>query len=526
MNLPPHKPRVTVGRARAACWVLCAFMMHLAFGGVSSWALPVAGDDPPAEPGPGDQVTLDEASQIKRDAERAFLSAFKENDFASAEDALLRWLGVDPRNFVPWYNLACVLSLQGKVEQAERMLTKAVTVGFSDRHTLENDPHIEALRSTETYKAIVEGWDRIITAQVEANLAVAKSRYTEGYTFEREESMRLAYVSAFDSVRMGQARAEIARLDRWWKQHVLPEEEPWRSGPRNVQHAWVMVLLPNARDFREWAAEKYGAAWERIGGEYSHDLKRLISKDLGSTLRHEYWHVLHWRHMDSLGQRHPAWIMEGLCSLVEDVADGPDGRMKPLPSWRTNQAKRLARLGSLMPLDVFFELQQSQFVRTRPLAQYAQARALFMYLYDQGKLREWYTTYVKNYREDRTGRLAFELTFEKGLRDIQRDLTVWLRGLPEVAESVTRGMAVLPVELESGASWTGGGLRIISYPFERQAGGLKFGDVVTSINGQSLHDLYDYARVLADLTPGQEVEVSYVRRGEHATTRLRLSRQR
>lgn len=488
--------------------------------------LPPGQTDTDIEPGPGDEVSLDDAAKIKMRAEKDFLAAFKAEDFPGAEDALLRWLGVDPQNFVPWYNMACVLSLQGKLAEAERMLTKAVTVGFADRHMLENDPHLSALRTTETYLAIIEGWDRIITAQVERQLEAAKKKYTVGYTIERDESTRLAFVSAFDPVRMGWAKAEITRLDRWWNELVLPDEGRWRHGPQRRQQVWVMLLLPNADDFREWAQGKYGGAWERIGGEYSHDQKRLVSKDLGSTLRHEYWHVLHWRHMDALGQRHSAWIMEGLCSLVEDVESDPDGGMNALPSWRTNQAKRLASLGRLMPLDVFFELQQSQFIRTRPLAQYAQGRSLFMFLHDRGKLKEWYSTYVRHYQEDRTGKLAFELTFQKDLKEIQRDVIKWLKDVPEVAEQIRPGMATLPFEVEPGAAWTGGGLRINSFPFERQSGGLKFGDVVTSIGGEQVHDLYDYARILSGLTPGQDVDVGYVRQGEHATTSLKLGRQR
>ncbi len=523
--------------------LVCGVLLAQTLAGVLAFAAPVQPPNaslrsPPAppgdesafepEPGPGDEVTLDDAAKIKRGAEQAFIAAFKAQDYAAAEDALLQWLGVDAQNFVPWYNMACVLSLQGKVPEAERMLTKAVTIGFADRRMLENDPHLNALRSTETYQAIVEGWDRIIKAQVESQLAAAKAKYTveAGYVVERDEQTRLAFVSAFDARRMKQARSEIARLDRWWSTLVLPQDERWRFGERKAEQVWVMLLLPNAADFREWAQGKYGSAWERIGGEYSHDQKRLISKDLGSTLRHEYWHVLHWRHMEALGQRHPAWIMEGLCSLVEDVDNGIDGGMLALPSWRTNQAKRLSRLGRLMPLDVFFELEQSRFVRTRPLAQYAQGRALFMFLHERGKLKQWYTTYVKNYQEDRTGRLAFELTFENDLKAVQRDLAMWLKNLPEVAETVRSGMAVLPVELETGSGWTGGGLRIISFPYERQAGGLKFGDVVTAINGQDLSDFYDYARILDALRPGQEVELAYERRGEHATTSLKLATQR
>src|SRR5690606_4580755 len=130
---------------------------------------------------------------------------------------------------------------------------------------------------------------------------------------------------------------------------------------------WVTVVLPARVDYARWALRRFGEGWERIGGQYSHDNKLLVAMDLGSTLRHEYWHVLHWRDQDRRGQRHPIWIMEGLCSLPEDLEPTATGDFKPAPSWRTNMARRLARAGGLMPWEVMFSLDPQRFTRSRPL---------------------------------------------------------------------------------------------------------------------------------------------------------------
>src|SRR6185369_8534018 len=114
---------------------------------------------------------------------------------------------------------------------------------------------------------------------------------------------------------------------------------------------------------------------------------------------HEFWHIMHWRDMDARAQQHPIWIMEGLCSLVEDVDTGPNGGMIPKPSWRTNMVRRLAKGGSLIPLEVLFATGYKTFMNDRPLAYYGESRALFLYLHQRGKLKDWYTFYTAAFKE-------------------------------------------------------------------------------------------------------------------------------
>ncbi len=446
----------------------------------------------------------------------------------AAQDALLKWIALDGRNFVPYYNLACVLAKQGRIPEAERMLESAVTRGFADRLKLETDPDLEPLRETQTYKAIIAGWEQIVSAQVQNRLKIAHERYpaSRGYTHEQDDAARIAYVSAFDDTLFAEAKGEIARLNQSWQTQVLPDKEPWRNGSAPPAEPWVIVLLPTRDDYRAWAQGSYGDMWERIGGEYDHDQRRLIAMDLGSTLRHEYWHVLHWRHMERLGQRHPAWVMEGLCSLVEDVKEGPAGEMVPVPSWRTNMTKRAAKLGGLMPLETLFALDPAKFLRNRPLAQYAHARSLFMYLASKGLLRTWYSAYVENYKEDRTGKAAFEIVLKKPIKEIDKDFRQWLKQLPDVAVDIRPGMANLPFVVDAGA---GEGVVVASIPGAR-GNGIKARDVITALNGRPVRDLYDYARLLSEFQPGVSIDVAYKRPmakgdAEHRTAKVLLIRQ-
>lgn len=464
----------------------------------------------PASDVPASEERLTKGQEIEQLRKR-FLDAFKAKQFDAAEEALLRWIALDGRDFVPYYNMACTAAQQGNVDVGERMLQAAVIRGFGDRVKLVSDPDLEPLRSGETYKAILEGWDRIITASVERRLSDLETKYTKakGYVYERDEADRLAFVSAFEPGSFKEAKDLLARLTMWWDTQVLPKDEPWRSGqsPSRGGEPWVIVILPTRPDFQAWAQDAYGGMWERIGGEYAHDERRLIAMDLGSTLRHEYWHVLHWRHMERLGQRHPAWIMEGLCSLVEDVEIGPEGQAVFIPSWRTNITKKAARSGGLMPLEALFALDPGTFLRNRPLAQYAHARSLFLFLASKNKLRDWYTLYVENYTQDPTGRVAFEKLFGKPIKEVDKDFRAWLRSLPDTAVEIRPGMANLPFDVDMGS---GDGVVVISYPGSRGAG-IKMRDIVTAIDGKPVRDLYDVARVLAQYKPGQAVDIAYKR---------------
>lgn len=532
---------------------LAGRMATLLAASLSLWLIFAADAQPPIEgPSAADPATQERAAQPAKSREQyetEFLSAMRRGDLDRAEQSLRDWTAGDSQNFVPWYNFACVLSMRGKLGEAEAALQRTVIEGFSDLRVLMTDPDLRHLRGTDTYAAIIEGWDRIVDSRVDAQLESAKKlfRGTPGkpYLFEKDTQLRLAYISAFDPEIFGLAKAELAELTRWWHELVLPTEEPWRTGtgaesampdqPREGetddakprpgrQPPWVMVVLPSRPDYLRWAAAKYGSAGQSVGGAYSHDEKRLVAMDLGSTLRHEYWHVLHWRHMDQLGQRHPVWVMEGLCSLVEDIQPLPEGGFRALPSWRTNMAKRLGKGGSLMPWDVLFELDQKRFVGSKPLAYYAQARAIFMFLADRGKLQDWYGAYVEGFRKDPTGAAAFERTFSKPTAEVEKDFRAWLKDVPEVAEEIRPGMASLPFEIGPG---TGDGIVVKSTPRGKsgRASGLRMRDVITAIDAEPVRDLNDFARVLGDRLVGEEVKVSYRRGSVHGEVVVKLIRQ-
>src|SRR5262245_43773484 len=84
-------------------------------------------DPPSKEPEPerkfGQPVVS--RSDEKRRLEKEFDEAFERSDWPAAEAALRQLTDVDKKNFVPPYNLACVLAMEGKTKEATDALQLA-----------------------------------------------------------------------------------------------------------------------------------------------------------------------------------------------------------------------------------------------------------------------------------------------------------------------------------------------------------------------------------------------------------------
>jgi hypothetical protein len=235
--------------------------------------------------------------------------------------------------------------------------------------------------------------------------------------------------------------------------------------------------------------------------------------------------------MMRLDQDHPIWIQEGLCSLVEDYEPGgkPD-ELKPVPSWRSNMAKRIMNGATMLPIKKLAAVPRERFTGNSPLAHYAQARTFFLYLHSTGVLKEWYATYTTDrehgYRADRSGIKAVEFACRKPIADVDKDYKAWLRALPTVAEQIRPGAASLGVDVEQG---DGDGPEIAEIPRDTpkrpnpaRKAGLRRGDIITAIDGKPTRDLNELIRLLGERKAGDEVEVSYRRGQTHGTARVTL----
>jgi hypothetical protein len=461
---------------------------------------------------------------------RAF-AAIERREYREAETLLRELIAVHPDNFVPYYNLACVLSLAGDPESALEQLVLAVERGFVDIHHLRRDAQLAAVRELPAARRLLDNWPMVLERHMEANLAQARrivDSSTARYEAALDSDLRLAWLNAMDSTSFEQARADISRLSRWGLEHVFTD---LADPERRELDAWVVVVLPSRRDFLRWTVATFGpgaaggiggAGGMGIGGLYDHDLRRLVAQDLGPTLRHEFFHVLHWRSATLLGQSHPIWIQEGLCSLVEEYELAGE-QIRPSPSWRTNIAKRLVNAGRAQPLKRLASMPRESFTGGTARANYAQARAFFLFLHDSGRLRDWYARYTATFDEDPTGIAAVEHVFDQPITQVERQYHAWLRALPHVAEQSLPGEATLGLDVDAGS---GDGPVIVGIPPERRSAmrqaGLRTGDVITAVNGRPTRDLNELVRILGEHSAGDEVVISYRRRDTHHTAPVTL----
>lgn len=488
--------------------------------GASLAPLPVAA----AQPG---GTTLGELRQRAADRsaaasiERRAIAAFEVGKHAEAERLLLRQIELDPTSFVAHYNLACVRSVSGDVPGAEEALSKAIGYGFDDVHQLRRDPSLATLRDEGTaYQELLDAWPRILDARRDAVRASVDSWLSGRTETRRDDRLRIDIVSAHDPVATDQARAELALIADWARDALFPDlyDAPWHD-----HDPWTAVVLPTPDDFRKWATFALGlpptGAFSTIGGAYDHDRKTLVAQDLGGTLRHEFMHVLHWRDMTRRGQRHAIWIQEGICALVEDY-DVVGGVLTPVPSWRTNMVRRMAERNLLPPIAELARKSQRQFSRTRPLAQYAHARCIFLFLLQRDGLSAFYRAYVETYERDPTGIDALERALGVPIAQIDAQYAAWAKALPMVPETGSDLDATLGVDVENGR---GDGPVVVGLDVGARARtGLSRGSVITHVEGRPTRDLKELIRVLGDYAPGDTVTLSHRRSRRHTESEATL----
>jgi len=256
-----------------------------------------------------------------------------------------------------------------------------------------------------------------------------------------------------------------------------------------------------------------------VGGAYEHQKRRLVAQDLGATLRHEFIHVLHWRDMNRLGQTHAPWIQEGLASLVEDY-DVVGSKVVPVASWRTNIVKRMHAAHRMPKIEELATTRMQAFTSNRPLAKYAQARTVMLYLLEKRQLNVFYSTYTQQYATDPTGISALEAALGKEISEIEEGYRAWIDQLETVPETGSDLKATLGIEIESG---TGDGVVVKALPGgSRSRTGLRLGSVITAIDHHPTRDLFELIRILGKYRPGQTVTLHHRRGTVHTTSQVKL----
>ena len=459
------------------------------------------------------------ADPIPSEIEAQGIELMQSGEYQQAEEVFEKLVEMRPESFVGHYNLAAAHSMQGEIEEAITSMSEAIRIGFSDIAQLRRDPDLVSLRADEWFAELNRQWGELIKARRESDIARIEGLIRKGIERRSDETLRVELRSAHDPLATDEAMAEIEMIAKWATGEIftdLPRQDL-------SEQPWIMIALPDRAGFGMWATSVFGpsvrGSISSVGGAYEHQQRRLVAQDLGATLRHEFVHVLHWRDMNRLGQAHAPWVQEGLASLIEDY-DLRGGTPDPVPSWRTNIVKRLLDVGRLPSIETLSRIEMNAFTAKRPLAQYAQARTLMLWLLETNKLRAFYQHYCKHYSEDPSGYQSLLAATGTEPESLEKQYRDWVRALPSVPETGSDLQATLGIEIENG---TGDGVLVKGLQGDaRRRTGLRLNAVITHINDQPTRDLFEFIRVIGQYQPGQRVTLRWRRGSVHSTSEATL----
>jgi hypothetical protein len=314
------------------------------------------------------------------------------------------------------YNTACAESRGGDSDHAAASLLRAVKAGFHDFSHMRRDPDLRALREHRVFRALVD-------AREAADGLLARRRLDEWrqvldpgrYRFEIDDKRRLSFATSLDEAAHRDMRRMLDELSAQLGRSLFgsPSAEPAPA------HGRVLIVVPTNRDAARLVPEPNAA------GVYHHHRREVITTDPHRSLRHEFVHVLHHAHMDTLGQEHPAWVQEGLAALYEEYRPvGADG-VRFTANDRQPVTLALADGGRLIPWRDLMAMPPDA-LRAEAARAYPELRSIFRFVAEQGRLEAWYDIYVAGYEDDPTGTAALEAAMGLPLDQLERRWRQWL----------------------------------------------------------------------------------------------------
>jgi len=439
--------------------------------------------------------------------DRQIIQCFDRGDYAHAVALIRAYLEHAPNNPDMLYNLACGECRLGDFDASASALLRAFKAGFRDVEHMRNDPDLAALRGHPTYKIILEQADAIAAQNAKSAVDRWRDTYgTEHYRYETDADHRINYATALDDVSHKEMRTMLERqADQLIKS--LFDQSPSYD---------VLIAIPTPAD-----SDKFFGGDDSVGGMYQHDLRRLVSRDIGGSLRHEFFHVMHYGNMERLAQAHPLWIQEGLACLYEDYELHDDGSIKFLPNDRQVIVKAKAKSGTLIKWKELFGMSATGFM-DKAQQMYPQARSIFEFVADQGKLETWYRAYTEHFHQDHSGAKAFEIAFGEPVADVERDWRRWVMLQPAINLQLRVGDAALGIRSRENGSNDGVLITEIVPGSAVARSRLRRGDVIVGVDGQSTRSLSDLRKAVASHKVGDEIEVRARRTGEYFAVKVTL----
>lgn len=465
--------------------------------------------------------------------ERQIINAFERDNLRRAMTLIDQYLGHWPNDMDMLYNAACGHAMLGEREEAAEKLLESVRAGFRDFDHMETDPDLRTIREHEVFLAILEAREQVDRApapevteelpesappggpQREVILAPRSNRgseefadwqgrHPEGYRYESDARHRLHIASPLDE----QAHLEMTSM------LVRQADQMSTSLFGSFQPDWIFVLVPAQSEQGLFSIDPSTPGW------YEHSKRMLVTADIGASLRHEFAHVLHWGHMDRLGQRHPMWVQEGLAALYENYSvDDANQRIKFRINERHNIARQLVMEGKAPPWRELLKMGPTLFMKGA-VRNYPLARSMFEFIAAEGRLATWYENLVETWYEDKTGRVALEKTFDAPLGDIERAWVRWVRARGRFDDMVDYGdasMGISATDAVDGCIVT----RLIPSGGAAEAG-MKKEDIIVRVGHQTVRSTRELMLAIAGRKVGEIVAIRVRRGSEYLDLAVRM----
>jgi len=451
------------------------------------------------------------------------------------------YLQAHPRDDGVLFDAARVAARQSDLRAAAAYATRALRAGWRDDAALDGHPDLEPLRAHESWTQVLAvrrqvrpsggapdwsnpigpaatgsgsasspsgtpspGSDRIASAALERWL----DRFgAERYRVERDGELNVIFASGVDASSMSRTRTMLKELAPALSRSLFGAMPP----------DTVLVAIATHAD----AERFFGDAQQ--SGLYEHKDRSLVSRDTGSSLRHEFVHLMHWGHMQRLGQRHPIWIQEGLATLFEDWRARDDGSVEILPNLRQPKAHEHLRAGRTPTWAELVRMSQPEFM-VKADVNYPAVRSIFTWITERGWLQRWYRAYIAMYAEDPSGMRALESVTGQPVTRLEAQWREWVTDIGPGALAPGALTAGLGIEARDATD----GVRITSVqpgsPADRA--GLKAGDVVVAIGADEVHSLRDLMTALSRRNAGETTQIRFRRGGSYSTVQVTFARAR
>ena len=335
-----------------------------------------------------------------------------------------------------------------------------------------------------------------LAAEAKGIAEAAQKQYGPDYAIQLDAQRHVVYVSALSPALLASTVQRMGAFADAQRHLLFRRELPWN----------VTVILPTVADYRKSVPRA------KALGFYREETRTVQSISLSDVLFHEFTHALHHADQVAAGQRHAAWVCEGLATLFQRC-ECREGKLEVLPARDLGTLQEALRADKAQPLVALCAAPHGAFSDdTQAELLYAEAHYVMFYLHRLGKLEAFYQAYKADYGKDPSGALAIEKTLGKPLGDADSDWRAWVLAQAAPWRPAREPKAILGIRMEPAE----GGVRVAGFvkgeAAEREAS-LKIGDVILSIDGHATPAPRDLAAAEDACHPGEIVDIEVIRNG-------------